>query len=81
MDSIFAKLIDSIQHGGLSGIIAILIIILILMIYDRRRLTAEITRKDEKMEKIVEEYYKGNITLTEALQSLKLVLTEIKGKL
>ena len=81
MDSIFSKLIDSIQHGGMPGIIAILLGILILLIYERRRLTAEISRKDEKMEKIVEEYYKGNMTLTEALQSLKLVLTEIKGKL
>jgi hypothetical protein len=81
MDGIFAKLIDSIQHGGMAGVMSILIIFIILLIYDRNRLTSLIAQKDEKMEKIIEDYYKGNTTLTEALQGLKLVLSEIKGKL
>ena len=40
-----------------------------------------IEKKDEKLEKIVDDYYKGNITLSDALTSLKIVLYEIKAKL
>jgi hypothetical protein len=81
MDGIFAKLIDAIQHGGMAGVVSILLGFIILLIYDRHRLESEIVKKDEKIEKIVENYYQGNITITEALHSLRLVLTEIKGKL
>jgi hypothetical protein len=47
---------------------------------ENRSLRADIKKKDEKMDKIIDEYYKGNMTLTEALNSLKLVLYELKGK-
>ncbi len=52
-----------------------------MLLLDRRRLTAEISRKDEKIEKIVEDYNKGNMTITQALAVLREVLVEIKGRL
>ena len=66
-----------ILHGG-PEMIAVLAFVIFLLLLDRKRLTNEITKKDERLGKIVDEYYKGNITLAEALNSLKLVLYEIK---
>jgi hypothetical protein len=69
------------QENAASIIPLILCLIIGALLYDRKRLTDELKRKDEKIEKIVDEYFKGNMTLTEALNSLKLVLFEIKGRL
>jgi len=78
---LFSGIIGAIMGGGPEAMIAILVVFVVLLLLDRRRLLAEIKQKDAKVEKIVDEYYKGNLTLTEALTSLKLVLFEIKGKL
>ena len=61
--------------------VAVLSLVIGMLILDRKRLTNEISKKDERLNKIVDEYYKGNITLAEALNSLKLVLYEIKLKI
>ncbi|RYF46800.1 MAG: hypothetical protein EOO38_13410 [Cytophagaceae bacterium] len=81
MESIFEKLIGALLGGGPQALIAILMLIIVVLIMDRRRLVKEVERKDEKIEKIVDDYYKGNLTLSEALNSLKMVLYEIKGRL
>ncbi len=73
-----AKLIET---GGPSAIIALLLLAILGLYMDRRRLLKEITHKDDKIDKIVEDYYKGNLTLSEALNSLKSVLFEIKGQI
>jgi hypothetical protein len=80
MDNILSIIIGQILHGG-PQIIALLILIIGLFLYDRRRLTKEIAKKDERLNKIVDEYYKGNITLSESLNAIRLVLFEIKTKL
>lgn len=51
------------------------------LLVERNKLVEDNKKKDEKIDKIIDDYYKGNLTLTEALNSLKLVLYEIKGKL
>lgn len=81
MESIVEKLLGAALGGGPQAVIAILMLIITLLIFDRRRLVKEVQRKDEKIERIVDDYYKGNLTLTEALNSLKMVLYEIKGRL
>lgn len=55
--------------------------IIAMLLLDRHRLVKDNSRKDEKIERIVDDYYKGNLTLTEALNSLKTVLYEIRLKL
>lgn len=77
MDNILGLIMTQIFHGGPS-VIAMLVFIVICLIIDRRRLEKEISIKDERLGKIVEEYYKGNISLSEALQGIKLFLAEIK---
>lgn len=51
------------------------------LLIERKQLMADNKKKEEKIDKIVDDYYRGNLTLTEALNSLKLVLHEIKGRL
>lgn len=81
MESIFEKLIGVLLGGGPQAISAILLLIIVLLILDRRRILKEVERKDEKIEKIVDDYYSGNKSLAESLTSLKLVMFEIKSKL
>jgi hypothetical protein len=81
LESIFEKLIGALLGGGPQAMIAILCLIIGLLILDRRRILKEVERKDEKIERIVDDYYTGNKTLGEALTSLKLVLIEIRSKL
>jgi hypothetical protein len=81
LDSIYEKLIGALLGGGPQAIIAILIFIIALLILDRKRILKEVERKDEKIERIVDDYYTGNKTLGEALTSLKLVLIEIRSRL
>lgn len=81
MDSILATLLSTIMGGGTGALVALLIVIICLLLYDRRRILKDLERKDTKMEKIIDEYYQGNLSIIDALNGLKLVLAEIKGKL
>jgi len=81
IEAIFEKLLTVLLSGGPQAIISILLGIIVLLLLDRRRLNAEVTRKDEKIEKIVEDYNKGNMTISQALAALREVLIEIKGRL
>lgn len=80
MDNILSIIMNTILHGG-PEMVAVLSLVIGLLLLDRKRLTNEIAKKDDRLNKIVDEYYKGNITLAEALNSLKLVLYEIKLKI
>lgn len=68
-------------EGGPPAIIAVLLLVIAGLFMERRRLLAELLKKDEKIDKIIDDYYKGNMTLSDALNSLKMVLYEIKSKL
>lgn len=81
MGEIFEKLFLMVITGGESAIIAFLIIAVVGLLVERRRLLKKLDKNEEKIDKIIDDYYKGNMTLSEALNSLKLVLYEIKGKL
>lgn len=81
MDPILGNLLSMLLSGGPHAISAILVLFVILLLIDRRRLLAEIVRKEDRIDKIVDDYYKGNVTLAEAMNSLKNVLFEIKTKI
>lgn len=79
-DGILATLVQTVLGGG-PETIALLILFIIVLLLERRSLKAELAKKEEKLDKIIDEYYRGNITLSEALNSLKSVLYEIKSKI
>lgn len=74
--------------GGPVAIIAILLLVILYFYYDRSRLIADANKlkedveaKNAKLEKIIDDYYKGHVNITDALNGLKMVLIEIKAKL
>jgi hypothetical protein len=81
LESLIEKLLGIILNGGPTALIAVLVMIIIFLWFERKRLLHELEKKDDKIDRIIDDYSKGNVTLGEALNSLKLVLYEIKGKL
>jgi cell division protein FtsL len=81
LDSVIEKLLITLLGGGPTAIIAVLVIIIVFLVMERKRLLKEIEKKDDKIDRIIDDYYKGNMTISEAFNSLKMVLFEIKGKL
>lgn len=78
---LLSKGFDYIVSGGFKGIIALLLIIIGCLLWDRKHLQENLEKKEEKIEEILDNYYKGNMTLSEALSGLKILLAEIKSKL
>jgi hypothetical protein len=81
LESLIEKLLGIILNGGPSALIAVLVMIIIFLWFELTRLLHVFDKKYEKLDRIIDDYSKGNVTLGEALNSLKLVLYEIKGKL
>lgn len=77
----FMTLVEKMMGGGPEAIIAGLIAFICLLLLDRKRLHDQLQKKEEKIDKIIDDYHSGNLTLAEALNSLKHVLFEIKGRL
>lgn len=83
MDDIIGTLLKLFTEGkSAADVLPIIMgIIILFLLNERKQLKDDNKKKEEKIDKIVDDYYRGNLTLTEALNSLKLVLFEIKGKL
>lgn len=81
----FGKIISSMMShvfsGGSDSVIAILILGIAGLIYDRLRLVKKISSYEDKVNSLIDDYYKATITISEAFNSLKVVLTELKSKL
>jgi hypothetical protein len=68
VDPFISNLLSLVLSGGPHAISATLLLFIILLLFDRRRLLAD-------------DYYTGNVTLAEAMNSLKNVLFEIRNKI
>jgi len=77
----FLKFVEILLVGDIRAVVLILTAIIAALVWDRLKLMKQISDKDEKLEKIIDDYYKGNLTLVEALNNVKLVLHEIKGRM
>jgi hypothetical protein len=81
LEGIVTGMLEAVLGGGPKAIIALLVMFIGALLWDRRRLLSEISRKDDRIERILDDYAKGNTTLAEALNQLRMVLFEIKSKL
>lgn len=88
MKEIITTGIQALMGGGPEAIVFGLIIVIVLILVDRQRLLSSLSKKDkligkkdEKIDQIIEDYYRGNMTLADALNQLRNVLTDIKSKI
>lgn len=81
MDDIFKTLVEMLAKGEAGALLALLLGIIGFLGWYCHRLMKQLETKDEKIYKIIDDYSKNNITITEAMNGLKMVLIEIKAKL
>lgn len=81
MEKIIQFGLERLFSGGPEALLMIAVAIIGFLIWERNRLVKLIEKKDNKIDQIIDDYHKGNITLADALTSLKFVLFEIKAKL
>jgi hypothetical protein len=80
-DSSILSLVNILISGGASGVIALLILVVAGLLWDRRRVFMDNAKKDMKLDNLMENHYKSNLAVSEALNSIKIVLAEISVKL
>lgn len=81
MGDLLKAIFDAVTQGGAGAITVLLLIMVGGLGWYCFRLVRQLEQKDEKIYKIIDDYSKNNITITEALNGLKMVLIEIKAKL
>lgn len=92
MLEILKMLAQAVLEGGHGGIVAILLGVIAGLCFVIWMLWKSNQKKDEKIEKIQEkiqqdyqkvldDYHKGNLTVVEVINGLKMVLIEIKAKI
>ena len=80
-DATVQTLIANLLTGGPPGIIALLMLVIAGLLWDRRRIFSDDARKDQKLDAMMENYHKSSVSVGEALSSIKMVLMEISTKL
>lgn len=81
MGDVFKSVIEMVANGEAGAITALLLGLIAVLGWYCFRLMKQLEKKDEKIYKIIDDYSKNNITITEALNGLKMVLIEIKSKI
>lgn len=80
MDTVIGNLIAIVLQGG-PEVVAVLMLFIVLLLFERKRLLSEVAKKDARIDKMTEDYHVSSLTLAEALNSLKMVLFELKSHL
>lgn len=81
MEDLFKSIVSLVAKGDGSSLTAVLLGIIIALGWWVYRQAKLLDKKDEKIYKIIDDYSKNNITITDAMNGLKMVLIEIKAKL
>jgi hypothetical protein len=80
-DSSILNLTTVLMSGGASGVIALLVLVITGLLWDRRRVFMDNAKKDLKLDTLMESHYKSNAAVNDALNSIRIVLAEISVKL
>ena len=92
MDNFWHLLLTTIAAGGAEAIIVILLVALATVSYVAKKLLDELKKSTEKTLQskdedkviildIVEKYHQGNLTIVQAINEIKIVLTVIQAKI
>ncbi|AUZ94860.1 hypothetical protein FDI40_gp048 [Agrobacterium phage Atu_ph07] len=81
MGEVIKTVLAVLNGGGSEAVIALLLIIVAYLGYSNYRLQQDFRNKDERTDKVVEDYHTSNSILTEAIQRLNQLISEIKNKL
>ena len=74
MDQFLPQLIGILLGGSGQAVTAVLIVTIIGLLTDRRRMIADMKAKEARIDRMIDDYYKANIQVTEALGSIKQLL-------
>ncbi len=80
MEGVIGSLLTVLLDGG-RPMVAFLMLVVVMLVLDRSRMVRNIERREERIDAILDQYHKGNLTLVDALNSIKLLLYEIRTKL
>lgn len=92
MEGILKSLIPILVDGGSSAVIAVLILVIGFLVWDRvqllKRLSESLKQTLDAKEaekqvilEIIEKYHQGNLTMVQAINEIKVVLAAIQGRL
>ena len=85
MEKLFEDLLNQILTlivgGGQGAVIAILIMITIFLLWERGRLLHRLSDRENKLDELMKDYYESNLSITKTIDSIKMVLIEIKAKI
>jgi hypothetical protein len=71
MQEILLQLINITVGGGVQAVTALLFMVIVAVCLDRKRLIAENKAKAERIDRIINDYYKASLQVSEALVSIK----------
>ena len=74
MEQFLPQLVNTLLGGGGQAVIAVLVITIIGLLADRKRMIADLKAKEARIDRMIDDYYKANIQVSEALSSIKQIL-------
>lgn len=84
MEEIFSTLVNSILSGGIASTLAILVAVILYLGYvnhlQRNELNELRKINEHNVLEIIEKYHQGQLSLIEAFNELKILLTVIKER-
>lgn len=81
ISSVIGALITFMITPGPGAIIALLVLAIVLIWIDRNRLIKTIEKKDDRIDRIIDQYYAGHLSLTDALGHIESAMLEMAKRL
>jgi hypothetical protein len=84
-DSLLEKLVDLVLSGGAGGVVALLLLAVGFLIWERVKMVQELKEKTaenrDTLLEIIDKYHDGQLSIIEAINEIKIVLAKIEGRL
>jgi hypothetical protein len=74
LEQFLPQLLNTLLGGGGQAVVAVLVISIIGLVADRKRMIADLKDKESRIDRMIDDYYKANIQVSEALSSIKQLL-------